>query len=70
MMGRHIIIPAVQKQVLDQLYTNHMGIEKTKLLMHKSIYWVDINTDIDKHIKCYNTCLEFQQMQPKEMIQP
>ena len=45
-----------------------MDIEKTKLLMHESVYWVDINTDIDKHIKRCNTCLEFQQMQPKEKM--
>ena len=69
MKGRHIIIPAVLKQqVLDQLYTNHMSIEKTKLLTCKSIYWVDINTDIEKHVKRCNTCLEFQQTQPKEKI--
>ena len=62
MKGRCIIIPEVLKQqVLDQLHLNHMGIEKTKLLMSKLVYWVDINTDIEKHIKNCNTCLEFQQ---------
>ena len=68
MKGRQIVIPTVLKQhVLDQLHTNHMGIEKTMLLAHESVYWADINTDIEKHIKnC--TCLEFQQMQPKEKI--
>ena len=31
--GRHIVIPnSLKQQVLDQLHTNHMGIEKTKLL--------------------------------------
>ena len=69
MKGRHIIIPAVLKQqVLDQLYHNHMGIEKTKLLTGELVYWVDINTDIEKHIKNCNMCLEFQQTQPKEKI--
>ena len=69
MKGRQIVIPTVLKQqVLDQLHTNHMGIEKTKLLMCESIYWANINTDIEKHIKNCTTCLEFQQMQPKEKI--
>ena len=69
MKGRCIIIPVVLKQqVLDQLHLNHMGIKKTKLLTCESVYWVDINTDIDKHIKSCNTCLEFQQMQSKEKI--
>ena len=45
-----------------------MGIKKTKLLACESVYWVDINTDIDEHIKRCNMCLEFQQMQPKEKM--
>ena len=67
--GRHIIIPTSLKQwVLDQLYSNHMGIEKTKLLAHESVYWSDINVDMEKYIKSCATCLEFQQTQPKEKI--
>ena len=56
------------KQVLDQLHTNRMGIGKTKVLVCESVYWVNINTGIKKHIKNCNTCLEFQQMQPMEKI--
>ena len=67
--GRCIIIPtSLKQQLLDQLHTNHMGTEKTKLLAHKSVYWSDINVDIEKYIKSCATCLEFQQMQPKEKI--
>ena len=67
MKGRHIIIPtSLKQQVLDQLHTNYMGIEKTKLLTCKSIYWVDLIADIKKHINNCATCLEFQQTQPKE----
>ena len=66
MKGRHIIIPAeLKQQVLDQLHPNHIGIEKTKLLTHESVYWININTDIENHIKSCNTCLEFQQTQPR-----
>ena len=36
--------------------------------MHKLVYWVNINNDIENHAKNYNTCLEFQQTQPKEEI--
>ena len=67
MKGRCIILPVeLKQQVLDQLHLNHMGIEKIKLLVGESVYWVNINTDIDKHIKSCNTWLEFQQTQPKE----
>ena len=69
MKGRQIIVPQeLKQQVLDQLHINHMGIEKTKLLACKSVYWVNINNDIEKSCKTCNTCLEFQQMQPKEKI--
>ena len=60
MKGRCIIIPtSLKQQVLDQLHTNHMVIEKTKLLTHESVYWADINADIEKHIKTVLHVLNF-----------
>ena len=50
--GRHIVIPtSLKQQVLDQLHTIHMGIEKVKLLICESVYWYDINADIKEYIK-------------------
>ena len=43
-----------------------MGIEK--LLTCESVYWSNINADIEKYIRSSATCLEFQQMQLKEKI--
>ena len=69
LMGRHIIIPnSLRQQVLNQLHIIHMGIEKTKLLVYKCVYWHSINADIEKCIKQCATCLEFQQMQLREKI--
>ena len=52
MKGRHIIIPEdLKQQAQYQLHVNHMGIEKTKLLMCKSVFWVNINNDIENHVK-------------------
>ena len=45
-----------------------MGIENTKLLACESVYWVNINDDIEKHINNCTTCLTFQQTQPKSRI--
>ena len=65
--GRCIIIPnSLRQKVLNQLHTNHMGIEKTKLLAHKCVYWYSINADIKKYIKQCATCLEFQQTHQKK----
>ena len=57
MKGRCIVIPeALKQQVLDQLHINHMGIEKTELVAHKSIYWTNINKQHQKfHTKLYHT---------------
>ena len=44
------------------------GYRKNKLLAHESVYWHSINVDIEKYIKNCATCLELQQMQPKEKI--
>ena len=66
MKGRFKIIPVVLKQqVLDQLHLNHMGIKKTKLLACESLYWVNINTDIDKHIKIVTHVLSFRRHSPR-----
>ena len=60
MKGRQINIPEVLKaQALDQLHINHKGIEKTKLLVHESIYWVNINDDTENFIKIVLNVLHF-----------
>ena len=45
-----------------------MEIEKNKTPACKSIYWVNINDDIENFIKNCTTCLIFQQTQPKDKI--
>ena len=46
-------------QLLNQLHSNHMGIEKTRLLACKSIYWIGINADIETHIKTVQHIFNF-----------
>ena len=44
-----VVIPKrIQKQAVEQLYINYIGIEKTRLLACKSIYWTGMNSDIEK----------------------
>ena len=38
-------------KALNQLHVNHIGTEKTKLLVHELVYWVTINTDMENYIK-------------------
>ena len=67
--GMYIIIPdSLKQQVLTQLCTNHMGIEKTKVLACESVFWHNINANMEAYINVCATCFEFQQTQPKEKI--
>ena len=64
--GTYIIISEkLQKQALDHLHSNHMGIMKTGLLVHESISWIDMNVDIENTVKTY---LDLQQSQLIERI--
>ena len=69
MKGRHVIIPKILKtQTLDQLNGDHMGIEKAKLLACNSVYWVNINGDIENHMKNCATYLTLQQTPAKDKM--
>ena len=64
--GRCISIPEMLKhQALDQLHVNHMGIEKTKILMYESVYWVNINNYIENHVKIVAHVLSSRKHSPR-----
>ena len=51
MKGKRIIVPgSLQNKALSQLHLTHMGI-KTHLLMHESVFWVNMYTGIKRMIK-------------------
>ena len=70
MKGRCMLLyqRILKTQALDQLHINHMGIEKTKLLACESIYWVNINDNIENFIKIVLHVLHFKQTQPKDKM--
>ena len=47
MNGKKMIIPFLLQRQIQQLHSNHMGIEKTRLLVCEMVYCVDKNTDIE-----------------------
>ena len=47
-----------------------MGTERTRLLAHDSVYWININTNIKNMVKQHATCMEYQQTQACEKIIP
>ena len=60
MKGRTIIIPASQDKVLKQLHLRHMSIVKTRLLACESIYWVNMNANIEETVTNCSIWLDFQ----------
>ena len=54
------------KKILDQLHSNHIRIEKLWLLTRDSVYWINMNPDIDHVVKQYTTCMEYQHTHPQE----
>ena len=52
MKGIRITMPVfLQQKALNQLQINKHGMEKTRLLAHESIYWININNDTENAIK-------------------
>ena len=60
----------LQMLILRQLHNNHMGIEKIRLPACESVYWVNMNIDIENTIEHCPTCLEYQKMQLQEKTIP
>ena len=58
--GTRIIIPSdCRDDVLEKLHEGHFGIERTKLRARDSIYWPQINQDIETLVKSCDKCQEF-----------
>ena len=54
MKGKRIIIPFIlEKQILQPLQSNHLGIKKMRLLARESVYWMNMNTNIENASMCH-----------------
>ena len=54
--------------MLKQLHINHIGIEKMRTLACQSIYFINVNANIEETIKNYPTYLEFQTAWPSNKV--
>ena len=65
--GKQIIIPfSLQKQILNQLYSKHNGLEETWLPARESVYWINMNADTEHAVKQCAMSFKYMQIQPKE----
>lgn len=69
--GRQILIPlSMQEEILNQLHMGHQGVEKTRRLARESVYWININKDIEKICTSCSVCQEHQDANIKEPLEP
>lgn len=69
--GRQVVIPdSMTKDIMQQLHSGHQGIEKTRRLARESVYWPNINKDIENLCKTCEACQLRQTANPKQPLQP
>ena len=69
--GHRIITPqSFQSEIPVKLHTSHQRTEKTKLSARTSVFWRNLNRDIDDLTHSCAVCQEFQSKQSKEPLIP
>ena len=66
--GHRLLIPRkLRSKVLKFLHGSHQGMERTKQRARQSVYWPNINNDIENTVK---TCQECQKLLPSLQKEP
>ena len=69
--GTRILVPkSLHADVLQQLHYAHQGAEKCKLRAKGSVFWANINHDIEEMVKRCAPCQHNQNMNVKEPLMP
>ena len=69
--GSCIVIPELcRDEILDQLHEGHFGIDRTKLCTRDSVYWPNINKDIECLVKTCNLCQEHSCRNTRDVTLP
>ena len=69
MKGHRIIIPkALREEYLAELHKGHCGAETTKRRARDTMYWIEINTDIDNYTAKCEKCNNLKPHQQKEPL--
>ncbi|XP_044741880.1 uncharacterized protein K02A2.6-like [Chrysoperla carnea] len=61
MRGNRVIIPkTLQEYVLGELHNTHCGIVKMKAIARSTVYWKNIDKDIEQIAKACHICAQYQ----------
>lgn len=70
-MGSRVVVPAsMRRNVLDQLHIGHFGMERMKQLARTSVYWPNIQDDIEAMCRSCVPCGEHQNKPSKPANHP
>ena len=69
--GSRIVIPKkLQAEVLEKLHSAHQGMDRTKRRARQSIYWPNMNREIEKLVNKCTECLKHKPSKQKETLKP
>ncbi len=67
--GPRVFIPvSMRAEILKQIHTAHMGVEKSRLRARSCVYWYNIDRDIEETTKNCEICQQYQRAQQKESL--
>ena len=67
--GNKIVIPSTLiKEMKQILHTGHLGIERTKSNARSTMYWPNIDKDINEMISNCNACQKYRNLNPREPL--
>ena len=69
--GTRIVIPAaLQKRVLEELHTSHLGVVKMKAIARSYVWWPNIDRDIETTAASCESCQQLAHMPNKVPVHP
>lgn len=67
--SEQVLVPeTMQRQILEALHMGHQGRDKCRLRAKASVYWNNINKDIETFVASCNVCQEHARSQQKEPL--
>ena len=67
--GTRVIIPiSLHQEYLTELHRGHPGAEGMKRRVRNTVYWPNINEEVDRHVSMCSTCNKHKSHQQKEPL--
>ncbi|KAI5721049.1 hypothetical protein M8J77_015290 [Diaphorina citri] len=71
MRGQRVVIPeSIQQYVLQELHQTHCGIVKMKALARSTVYWKNIDKDIESLVRSCPACVQITHVAKKVPLHP